>query len=383
MATRRGNGEGSIFKRKLGGKVVGWMAMVDLGYEDGKRKRQAFYGRDRGEVRAKLDEARNSLRRGQFVAGPKLTTGQWLERWLRDVAKPKVRPSTLRRYTDLTNLHMVPAIGRIPLERLTPADVRHLLNAKLAAGLSPRSVHHVRSVLRTALHHAERDGLVQRNAAALAESPRVERKEMKSFTPEQARAFQLGIATDPERALYLVALDSGLRQGEILGMRWQDVDIESGVVRVSHALQRVEGKLVLVELKTKKSKRTVKLGVIAAKALREHRATQVVEQLRLGSKWIEYGLVFVGAHGTPLDNTALTKRFQKLLASIGLPRMRFHDLRHSSASLLLAQHIPARVVMERLGHSTINLTLDTYSHVIQSLNQEAADAIDRVLASTS
>ena len=145
--------------------------------------------------------------------------------------------------------------------------------------------------------------------------------------------------------------------------------LEAGVIRATHALQRIDHKLVLVELKTKKSKRTVKLGVIAAKALRERRASQVREQLRLGSQWIDHGLVFTGAHGMPLECTALTKRFQKLLASIGLPRMRFHDLRHSSATLLLAQHIPARVVMERLGHSTINLTLDTYSHVIQSLNQ--------------
>ena len=379
MATRRGHGEGSIFKRKVGGKVVGWTAMLDLGYENGKRKRQAFYGRDRGEVRAKLDEARHNLRRGLLVAGPKVTTAQWLERWLRDVAKPNVRPSTFRRYKDLTEQHIVPGLGRIPLERLTPADVRQLLNAKLAEGLAPRTVHHVRSVLRTALHHAERDGLIQRNAAALAESPRVERKEMQSFTPEQARAFQLGIKADPEQALYLVSLDSGLRQGEVLGLRWQDVDLDAGALRVTHALQRVERKLVLVELKTKKSKRTVKLGVVVAKVLRDHRAWQVREQLRLGSQWIDHGLVFTGAHGLPLDGTGLTKRFQALLERVGLPRMRFHDLRHSSASLLLSQHIPARVVMERLGHSTINLTLDTYSHVIQALNQEAADAMDRVL----
>jgi integrase len=376
---RRGHGEGSIFKRKVGGKMVGWTAILDLGFENGKRKRLALYGRDRGEVQAKLDDERSKLRRGLSVGGPKLTTAEWLERWLRDVAKPKVRPSTYRRYKDLSEQHIAPMLGRIPLERLTPADVRQLLNAKLAEGLAPRTVHHVRSVLRTALHHAERDGLIQRNAAALAESPRVERKEMKSFTPEQARTFQQAIKTDPEQALYLVALDSGMRQGEILGLRWHNVDLEAGSLSLTHALQRVEGELVLVELKTTKSKRTLKLGVVAAKGLRDQRAWQVNERLRLGERWIDHGLVFTGAHGLPLENTALTKRFQALLARIGLPRMRFHDLRHSSATLLMSQHIPARVVMERLGHSTINLTLDTYSHVIQALNQEAADAMDRVL----
>jgi integrase len=376
MAGRRGHGDGSIFKRKLGGKVVGWVAMVDLGFENGKRKRQAFYGRNRDEVQGKLDEARHSLRKGTFVAGPKITTAQWLERWLRDVAKPNVRPSTFRRYKDLTEQHIAPGIGRIPLERLTPADVRQLLNAK-AETLAPRTVHHIRAVLRTALHQAERDGLITRNAAALAESPHVERQEMKSLNPDQARAFQQAIKGDGEEALYLVALDSGLRQGEVLGLRWQDVDLATGVVRVSRALQRVNGKLELVDVKSKTSHRAIKLGAVAAQALRDHHARQSDESGRV--TWLPFGLVFTGAHGLPLDGTALTKRFQGVLKAAGLPRLRFHDLRHSSASLLLSQHIPARVVMERLGHSTITLTLNTYSHVIAELNQEAADAIDRVL----
>jgi integrase len=376
---RRGHGSGAVYKRKVGGKVVGWTAMLDLGFEGGKRKRQAFYARTQDEVQTKLDEARHAQRKGTFVAGPKITTAEWLERWLRDVAKPNVRPSTFRRYKDLTEQHIAPTVGRIPLERLTPADVRQLLNAK-SADLAPRTVHHIRAVLRTALHQAERDGLVTRNAAALAESPRVERQEMKAFTPEQARAFQQAIKGDPEEALYLVTLDAGLRQGEVLGLSWQDVDLAAGVVRVAHALQRVEGKLVLVEPKSNTSRRAIKLGGVAAQALREHHARQVAEQDRV--TWLPFGLVFTGAHGLPLDGTALTKRFQGVLKAAGLPRMRFHDLRHSSASLLLSQHIPARVVMERLGHSTITLTMNTYSHVIAELNQEAADAIDRVLSTS-
>jgi integrase len=372
---RRGHGSGAVYKRKVGGKVVGWTAMLDLGFDNGKRKRQAFYGRTQDEVQAKLDEARHALRKGTFVAGPKITTAQWLERWLRDVAKPNVRPSTFRRYKDLTEQHIAPSLGRIPLERLTPADVRQLLNAK-GADLAPRTVHHIRAVLRTALHQAERDGLVQRNAGALAESPRVERQEMKAFTPDEARAFQQAIKGDPEEALYLVTLDAGLRQGEVLGLRWQDVDLAAGVVRVTYALQRVDGKLQLVDVKSKTSHRAIKLGAVAAQALRAHHARQADESGRV--TWLPFGLVFTGAHGLPLDGTALTKRFQALLQRVGLPRLRFHDLRHSSASLLLSQHIPARVVMERLGHSTITLTMNTYSHVIAELNQEAADAMDRV-----
>ncbi len=375
MASRRGHGEGSIYKRKVGGKVMGWVAMLDLGYQDGKRKRQAIYGRDRREIQAKLDDAKLRLRRGLPVGGPKLTTAQWLERWLCDAAMPKVRPSTFRRYSDLCVKHISPVIGRIPLEKLSPADVRQLLNDK-GADLAPRTVHHIRAVLRTALHRAERDGLVSRNAAALAESPRLERQEMKSFTPDQARTFQQAIKGDPEEALYLVTLDAGLRQGEVLGLRWEDVDLAASVIRVNRALQRVEGKLVLVDVKSKTSRRAIRLGAVAAQALRQHHARQSDESGRV--TWLPFGLVFTGAHGLPLDGTALTKRFQSLLKAAGLPRLRFHDLRHSSASLLLSQHIPARVVMERLGHSTITLTMNTYSHVIAELNQEAADAMDRV-----
>ena len=373
---RRGHGEGSIFKRKVGGQVVGHVAMLDLGYIDGKRKRKAIYGKTRKEVSDRLDEERRKLRAGINIAGPKVTTSQWLERWLRDVAKPNVRPSTFKSYRDLLEDHVIPVVGRIPLERLSPADVRHVMSACTATGAAPRTVHHVRAVLRNALRQAERDGLVQRNAAALAEPPRIEPQEMKAFTPEQARSFQQTIKGDPLEALYLVTLDTGLRQGEALGLRWQDVDLDAGTITVRYALQRVEGKLVLVEPKSQTSRRKVQPGAVAMRSLREHHARQTEEQERV--TWLPFGLVFTGAHGHPLDGVAVTKRFQAILKAAGLPRMRFHDLRHSSATLLLCQGIAARVVMERLGHSNITLTLNTYSHVIPQLRQGAADAIDRV-----
>lgn len=377
MAKRRGHGSGAIYKRKVNGKVVGWTAMLDLGFENGKRKRQAFYGRTMDEVQTKLDEARERVRRGTFVAGPKVTTEQWLERWLRDVAKPNVRPSTFRRYGDIVIKHINPTIGGIPLERLSPADVRQLMNEKRTSGQSPRTVHHIRAVLRTALHQAERDGLVVRNAAALAEPSRVEAREMRAFTPDEARAFQQAIEGDPDEALYLVTLDAGLRQGEVLGLRWEDVSLQAGTITVKKALQRIDGELVLVEPKSMSSRRRIKLSSVAAQALRDHHTRQTEESDRV--TWLPFGLVFTGPHGHPLDGNRLTKRFVALLKAHGLPRIRFHDLRHSSASLLLSQHIPPRVVMERLGHSTITLTMNTYSHVIAELNQEAADAIDRVL----
>jgi len=171
----------------------------------------------------------------------------------------------------------------------------------------------------------------------------------------------------------------GLRQGEALGLRWEDVDLDRRLLRVSFALQRVDGELILVEPKTARSRRTMRLPAAVAAILREHRTRQVQERLLAGSGWRERGLVFTTRSGGPLDGSAVTKDFQRCLAAAGLPKMRFHELRHSAASLMLAQGLPLRTVMEVLGHSTITLTANTYSHLLPSLMDEAADAIDRVL----
>lgn len=377
MAKRRGHGEGSVFERRVDGKVVGYVAMLDLGYVDGRRRRQAFYGKTKAEVRDKLDAAREAKRKGTLPAR-RVTVEQWLTRWLKD-GGPSLRPTTREHYEAHCRLHLIPTLGRIALDRLTPSDVRALLNAKIEVGLSPRSVHHLRAVLRNALHAAERDGLVYRNVAALAEPPHVPHVEMRTLTPDEVRTFQAAIAGTDDEALYITTLSLGLRQGEVLGLRWSDVDLDGRSLRVSQALQRIDRRFVFVEPKSKTSRRSVRLSTSVVELLRGHRAQQNQERLRLGPKWLDLDLVFCGPHGEPLEGTRVTKRFQAILKAAGLPRLRFHDLRHSSASLLLAQGTPARVVMQRLGHSSISLTLGTYSHVIPELEDQAADAMDRVL----
>jgi integrase len=201
------------------------------------------------------------------------------------------------------------------------------------------------------------------------------------LSPDEARCFLEAIRGDRLEALYLVALGAGLRQGEILGLAWADVDLEHATLTVRNALQRVDGRLVLVEPKSVTSRRVVALPIIVVDALRAHRTRQREDRLLAGWRWQDdpRGLVFTTTIGTPMDGIAVTRRFQALLAGAGLPRQRFHDLRHACASLLLAQGVAPRVVMETLGHSQISLTLNTYSHVIPALGREAANRMDEML----
>lgn len=229
------------------------------------------------------------------------------------------------------------------------------------------------------MHWARRSGgITPRNVATLVDLPRVERDDVAALSLADARAVVDAMRGDRLEAVVTVALATGLRQGEALGLRWQDVELDEGVIHVRHALQRMGGTVQLVEPKTKRSKRTVALPASAVTVMREHRKRQLQERLWAGSRWQEGDFVFTSTIGTPMTGADLTRRFQALLAAAGLPRMRFHDLRHGAASLLLAQGVPPRVVMEMLGHSTITLTMDVYSHVIPDLRREAADKMEAV-----
>lgn len=375
--TRRGHNEGSIYKRQSGD----WAASLSLGYRDGKRARKTLYGKTRREVQERLTAALRDHQQGVTVrSDERQTLGDFLDRWLVDVAKPSVRPSTFTSYSMLTRRHLIPGLGRIPLAKLTPQDVQAFLNGRLASGLSPRTVQYLYAILRRALGQAVKWSLVSRNVATLAEPPRVERAEVRPLTPDQVRVFLDAAKGDRLEALYTVAVAIGLRQGEALGLVWDAVDLDARQLTVRHALQRVDGVLQLVEPKTRRSRRTIPLPEVAVAALRAHRNRQREERIWAGSRWHDRGLVFTTPIGTPLDGGNVTKGFQRLLGPAGLPHQRFHDLRHAAATLMLVQGVAPRVVMETLGHSQISLTLDTYSHVVGSLQRDAADLMDAVLA---
>lgn len=373
--SKRGQNEGSIYKRKDGR----WAGAVSLGYAEGKLKRKAVYGATRKEVKDRITGILRDQQRGIPVIGERQTLGEFLERWLSDVVRPSVRPRTHTSYEQLVRLHLKPALGRLPLAKLTPQHVQRFMNEKLAAGLSARTVQYLRAVLRRALSQALRWNLVARNVATLVDAPKTKRNAVRVMSPEEVTLFLDAARGQRFEQLLIVAISTGLRQGELLGLRWEDVDLPASVIHVRHSVQRLDSKLTLTDLKTDRSRRTLRLPQIAAKALQTQRARQSEERLAAGGRWNDLGFVFATSIGTPLDARNLTRHFARVLTRAGLPRLRFHSLRHSCASLLLSQHVPARAVMELLGHSEIRLTMDTYSHVMPQLMTEAANAMDDAL----
>lgn len=370
MPGRRGNNEGSIYLRKDGI----WVGAVSMA--TGRRK--TMYGRSRDEVRRKLATALHSRESGTLTDSRRQTVAQFLDFWLSDVAKPSVRTWTYRGYEVHVRLHLKPALGHLALERLEPAHVQALLNRKLKEGLSPKSVRYIRGTLRTALQQAVRWGYLSRNAASLVDGPRSERYEIKPLDGAEARKLLDALTDDRLRALYSVALTIGLRQGEALGLRWQDIDLATGYIHVRKQLQRIDGEFELVDLKTQRSRRTLAMPATIVDELRQHEQRQAAELLD-HPRTNQLDLVFTRPDGGPLDGTVVTHQFHRLLDRAGLQQRRFHDLRHSCATLLLAQGVSPRVVMEILGHSQIALTMNTYTHVLPELKRDAAERMDRVM----
>jgi integrase len=338
-----------------------------------------MYGKTRAEVKVKLAALQAELSRGRLPAGRNPTVAEFLRSWLETSVKPRLRPLTYAGYKVNVEKHLVPTLGRYRLDQLTPLHVQEMMNERLATGLSTKSVAYIHQVLRTALGLAVRWDMVSRNVARLVDRPRIQRKRINPLTPEEARKFLASIHGHRLEALFSVALALGLRQGEALGLRWDDIDFKTGILRVSHQLQRIDTKLTLVPPKTEKSRRTLVMPSMIVEHLREHEKRQVAEKLWAGSKWQESGLVFANQVGQPTQARRVIEQFHDALAKAGLRRIRFHDLRHSCATLLLVQGVSPRVVMEVLGHSEIALTMNAYSHVVPELQREAAQRMQAIL----
>jgi len=373
MATkRRANSEGTIVKRADGR----WMAMLTL--PGGKRR--AFYGHTQAEALKKMDKSKRNLQDGLPLPPERVNLANYLARWLEDSVKPTLKPYTYQSYETQVRRHISPELGRIRLARLSPQDIQGLLNRKRESGLSARSVQYIHAVLRRALWQAERWGFVSRNVARLVSPPRVSRPEVHPLMPTEVRRLLIALEGDRQSALYTVALAVGLRQGEALGLRWQDVDLETGLLSIRFSLQRVEGQTVLAETKTEKSRRTIKLPQMCIAALRLHKDRQEFEKAIMAGAWQDqWGLVFTKEDGSPLSRYAVTRRFQRILSEAGIDRHRFHDLRHTCATLLLAAGVPLKVVQETLGHTLFSTTADIYSHVLPTLMDDAATKMDAIL----
>jgi integrase len=318
----------------------------------------------------------DDLDKGLPVTTQRQSVAQFLHDWLEHTVKPNRRAKTYRSYEQLVRMHFVPSLGKLRLEKLTPQHVQRFLNEKLESDLSARTVQYLHSTLRAALNQALKWGLIKRNVCTLVTPPRPSRYQITPLSPDDARRLVDTAKTHRLGALFSVALALGLRQGEALGLRWQDVDLDNGTVRVTHQLQRVNGELRLVPPKSEQSRRTIALPDAVTQQLRQHRIAQLHERLVSGDEWVDSGHVFTATNGAPLDDSNVRRIFKRLLRDAGLPPIRYHDLRHTCASLLLAQNVHPRVVMETLGHSQISLTLGTYSHVSPELQREAADRMN-------
>src|SRR5215204_3690335 len=372
---KRGNGEGSIGRRKDGLYMGRYTVQTPTG-----PKRKTLYGKTRREVDEKLTKAKADRDGGLVFDADNLKLGEYLARWLADSVADTVRPSTFERYEQIVRVHIRPALGDLKLKSVTPAHVRGLYREKLEAGLSPRTVQYIHVTLHKALKQAVADGLIPRNATEAVKPPQVRKEEIRPLTAEQVKILFEAVRGDRLEALYILAVHTGLRQGELLGLKWGDVDLEAGTLQVRRTLTTAKGGPVLSAPKTKGSRRTVKLSQTALEDLRSHLERQLREIDLAGDLWQENGLIFASQSGEPLDRRFITThRFKPLLRRAGLPQIRFHDLRHTCATLLLTKNVNPKVVSEMLGHATIAITLDTYSHVLPNMQESAAAALEDAL----
>jgi integrase len=360
-----------------------WYVVVDVpAGPDGKRRRRSVGGfKTKREAKAAEAEALRRIRDGVFVEPSRLTVGAYLaEMWLPSMAS-QVRATTLGGYRHNVRAYLVPRLGDIPLQRLTTARIGAFYGELVASGgkggrpLSPKTVRYVHTTLRRALRDAMADGLVVRNVAAQARPPRARRVEMHTWTAAEVGIFLASVREDRLYAAWLLLATLGLRRGELLGLRWSDVDLATGRIAIRNTLVMVDGKPAMAEPKTAKGRRSLMLAPQALEAVRGHRARQAAERLSWGVDYTDSGLVVTTEDGRPLHPETLSGLFVRKAKRAGLPPIRLHDLRHSVASILLAQGVHPKVVSEQLGHATIALTLDTYSHVIPSLQREAAGVI--------
>lgn len=372
MTQRRGHNDGSIRKRADGT----WEARVSLPLG----RRQSFYGKTRKEAQDKMRAAQRDLDSGLDIAAGRLTVTQFLEKWLASSVKPSVKVKTYEGYESIVRVRVIPRIGARQLTRLTPLDLQTLYTDLQEAGLSSRSVQHTHRVLHRALTQAVRWNMTLRNPCDGVTPPQAIRKELCILNQEQVTTMLDATRDHPWHALYALAVTTGMRLGELLGLRWSDVDLESGRLAVRRALQRqnVAG-LVFIEPKTARSRRSILLSQRAIATLRRHRSRQNEQRLLVGPGWTDGDLVFCNPTGDAPDPGWVRQVFQGELRRAGLPVIRFHDLRHSAATLLLSKGVHPKVVSEMLGHATITLTLDTYSHLVPLMHAQAATAMDAML----
>jgi integrase len=387
--SRRGRGEGGVFKRVSDGL---WVATLSLGYdENGKRRRLVAYGATKKEALDKLEEKKGKARAGIVTDADRLTMKEFLDRWL-SLVKPKVGAKTYERYEQHVRLQLVPHLGRVKLAKLASLHVEQLYANMTEQGESAAACKKIGTALRMALKQACRLRLVPYNVASDVPLPKPPKEEIAPLDPEQMGRFLVGAESDRLYALYVLALDSGMRQGELFGVRWPEVDFSTSTILVRRSLMFCKAGTFLKDVKTKHARRRIELSPDTMRVLNEHRQRMLAE-----GRDVKVGPVFCNSAGGFLkcsdvrrysfqpifdrvNERAVKEAAEKQVAPVLLPVIRFHDLRHTCATLLLLADENVKVVSERLGHASIQITLDTYSHVLPNMQRRAAQKMAGIFA---
>jgi integrase len=376
---------GSVRKPRTSGGT--WSYRLDLGIDEAGQRVQKQVGgfRTRKDAQAALNEALSGLQRGSYVAPSRQTVGGFLDRWIEGV-RPELALTAWTNYNDTVRNYVRPHLGRKRLVELSPIDVK-VWHATLlehgGASRGPLSVSTVRlahRVLHRALGDAVRWNLIPANPATGVRVPRRTRPEMTVWTAEEAETFLRAIANDRLAALWILALHTGLRRGELAGLRWKDVDLDAGMLTVAQQRTNANHEVV-VSVPKAKSQRQLFLAPSTVAALRQHRAIQLRERLAIGEAWIDSGYVFVDEAGMPYHPQRYLPMFHSVCRRASVSKIRLHDLRHTMATLALQAGVHPKVVQEQLGHSAINVTMDVYSHVPQAVRRETAKVIAEMFGS--
>ena len=380
MAKKRANGEGSIRKRKDGR----WEGRYTAGHdpETGKAIYKNVLGKTQAEVKEKLKQAIEETQALDVTKAGKYTVGEWMEVWFQDYAKIKVRPSSHQTYQGYIHNHIGPNIGEIPLEKLTSLDLQKFYKKLLTTGrvdrveakgqpkgLSAKTVRNIHQILSSALKLAQEQRLILTNPAEGCALPRVEHQEMKTLTTVQLASFFREARESGVFELYYLELATGLRRGELLGLKWEDIDLERGDLRVRRQVSRINGEVVEAPLKTKNAYRTLPLAEDTVGVLKEQRK-------KVGnSPW-----VFPSNNGGPISPDSVLHMLHRVLKRAGLPKVRFHDLRHTFATLALQNGVDVKTVSGMLGHFSAGFTLDTYAHITSAAQRQAAKTMENILS---
>ena len=373
MTRKRGNNEGSIYKRKNGA----WCAQVSI---DGKRLTRTF--NTQKECQVWIRKTIGRIDNGLTYKKANITLKEYMDRWLAS-SKSSLRPKTWHQYSQIARDYILPDLGAKKLIGLSPDIVQILYDKLIMREIGIRTIRLTHSVLRRCLNQAVKLGILQRNPATVVSPPKAEHKEMKFLDEAQVQRLLITAKEKNDRyaALYQLALSTGMRQGELLGLQWKDINWDRKTAHIQRQLNRVPGgALGFSQPKTKSSIRTISLGNTTIVILKEHQKQQLHEVSNMGTRWQEFDLVFPSTIGTPTNHSNLLRQsYKPILEDAGLPKIRFHDLRHTAASLMLNHGAPILIVSKRLGHAQPSITLDVYGHIMPNMQEEVANIMDDII----